>query len=295
MRQMWDNGTLINIHKKELLRSLIDKVVLHRPAADKCEARIIWKGGDWTTALLDLPVVTYAEMEKGEELIDEVVRRAQAGESDQQIAAELTAAGYHAPLKRRLGVESVRRIREKHGVSARRTEFQRHGLPGWISLGQAVRRLGEHTSWAYYLIRQGRLQIERDPEIGLYLVPDRKKPLKELKELLRGQRFSLIVERRSSCSTIEALPHVDRLGGDPDPHALGARVGGDHAVASAASRARTSSATRPAVIEPGSRNSRPPRNSMTRPASDAVSLGRSSRTITGTNAGGAADRWASRS
>ncbi|AGA28930.1 recombinase family protein [Singulisphaera acidiphila] len=198
LRQMWDDGTLSNIHKKELLRDLIGKVVLRRPAADKCEARIIWKGGDWTTALLDLPVVTYAEMEKGEELIDEVVRRAQAGESDQQIAAELTAAGYHAPLKRRLGVESVRRIREKHGVSARRTEFQRHGLPGWISLGEAVRRLGEHTSWAYYLIRLGRLQIERDPVIGLYLVPDRKKPLKKLKELLRGQRFSLIVERRSS-------------------------------------------------------------------------------------------------
>jgi hypothetical protein len=70
-------------------------------------------------------------------------------------------------------------------------------LPGWISLGEAVKRLGEHTGWAYHLIRQQRLRIERDPEVGLYLVPDTKKMLKELKEVLRGKRFSLTIERRS--------------------------------------------------------------------------------------------------
>jgi hypothetical protein len=42
------------------------------------------------------------------------------------------------------------------------------------------------------------LLIERDPEVGLYLVPDTKKALKELKAVLRGKRFSLTIERRSS-------------------------------------------------------------------------------------------------
>ena len=59
---MWDDGSLSNIRKKELLRTVIDKVVLHRPVGDRCEIRIVWKGGDWTTIALDLPVVTYAEM-----------------------------------------------------------------------------------------------------------------------------------------------------------------------------------------------------------------------------------------
>ena len=92
-------GSLSNIRKKELLRTLIDKVVLQRPVGDRCEVRIVWKGGDWTTTALDLPVVTYAEMGSGEELISEVLRRARAGQSDEQIAAEMTAAGYHAPLR----------------------------------------------------------------------------------------------------------------------------------------------------------------------------------------------------
>lgn len=110
----------------------------------------------------------------------------------------MTAAGYHAPLKKCLSVDSVVHIRHQHGVYSRKTEFLRHGLTGWITLGQAVERLGEHKSWAYYLIRKKRLLIDRDPEIGLYLVRDTKRVLKELKELLRGDRFSLALQRRSS-------------------------------------------------------------------------------------------------
>jgi hypothetical protein len=198
LRQMWDQGALSNIRKKELLRTLIDKVVLRRPGEDRCEVRIVWKGGDWTTAVLELPVVTYSEMANGEKLVCEVLQRARAGQSDEQIAAEMTAAGYHAPLKNCLSVDSVVRIRHQHGVYSRKTEFLRHGLAGWITLGQAVERLGEHKSWAYYLIRKKRLLIDRDPEIGLYLVRDTKRVLKELKELLRGDRFSLTLQRRSS-------------------------------------------------------------------------------------------------
>jgi hypothetical protein len=128
-----------------------------------------------TTAQLPLPGVTYAELADGAELMAEVLRRARAGQPDEQIAAELTAAGYHAPLKKRLRVGSVRRLREKHGVCSRKTAFYRNGLPGWSSLGEAVKRLGEHTGWAYYLIRQQRLRIERDPEVGRYLIPDTQK------------------------------------------------------------------------------------------------------------------------
>ena len=198
LRQLWDDGKLSNVRKKELLRVLIDKVVLKRPTADKCEVRIIWKGSDWTTATLPLPVGTYAAMSNGQELIAEVLRRAHAGQSDRQIAADLTAAGYHAPLKAHLSAQSVALIRQRHGVANRRTEFRRHGLPGWITIGQAAKRLGEHSGWAYQLIRQKRLVLTRDPEIGLYLVRDNKKVLKQLKGLLRGERFSLTLRPRLS-------------------------------------------------------------------------------------------------
>ena len=79
-----------------------------------------------------------------------------------------------------------------------KTEFLLRGLAGWITLGQATQRLGEHKAWAYTLLRNKRLLIERDPEIGLYLVRDNKKVLKQLKELLCGERFSLTLDPRVS-------------------------------------------------------------------------------------------------
>lgn len=193
---LWDQGSLSNVRKKELLRVLIDKVVLQRPNPDQCEVRIVWKGGDWTAITLSLPVITYAEMSQGKELVAEVLRRTQAGQSDRQIAIELTAAGYHAPLKDELTQTSVTRIRAKHAVVSPKTAFLRDGLPGWMSLGQAMVKLNEHETWGYYLIRQKRLIITRDPEIGLYLVPNNKKSLKELKNLLRGKQFSLTIQPR---------------------------------------------------------------------------------------------------
>jgi DNA invertase Pin-like site-specific DNA recombinase len=198
LRQLWNDGKLSNVRKKELLRVLIDKVVLKRPTTDKCEVRIVWKGGDWTTAAIPLPVVTYAEMTDGQELIAEVLRRARAGQSDEQIAMELTAAGYHAPLKQCVYLSSVTRIRLRHGIASRRTVFLRHGLPGWITISQAAKRLAENSGWAYHLIRQKRLVLTRDRETGLYLVRDNKKVLKQLKELLRGKRFSLTLQPRAS-------------------------------------------------------------------------------------------------
>ena len=56
--------------------------------------------------------------------------------------------------------------------------------------------MGEHSGWAYYLIRQKRLKVTRDREIGLYLVRNNKKVLKQLKELFRGKRFSLSLQPR---------------------------------------------------------------------------------------------------
>src|SRR5262249_62259997 len=121
-----------------------------------------------------------------------------AGQSDVQIAEGLTADGYHAPLQSSVSVGSVTRIRTQRGIYARKTELLRRGLPGWITLGQAAKQLDEHTGWVYYLLPRRRLVIQRDREFGLYLVRDDRRVLKELKELLRGKRFSLTIEPRSS-------------------------------------------------------------------------------------------------
>ena len=44
--ELWQRPNLSRSHKKSLLRSLIDKVVLHRVARDRITIRIVWCGGE---------------------------------------------------------------------------------------------------------------------------------------------------------------------------------------------------------------------------------------------------------
>jgi hypothetical protein len=43
--ELWNSGLLKTSQKKALLRSLIDKVVIHRLADDQVQTRVVWKGG----------------------------------------------------------------------------------------------------------------------------------------------------------------------------------------------------------------------------------------------------------
>lgn len=47
--ELWNSGLLTTVQKKALLRSLIDKVVIHRIAHDQVETRVVWKGGTVST------------------------------------------------------------------------------------------------------------------------------------------------------------------------------------------------------------------------------------------------------
>jgi DNA invertase Pin-like site-specific DNA recombinase len=55
---LWQQGYVRQQHKKALLRTLIDKVVVHRLARDQMQARIVWKGGETTTLLIPVPIGT---------------------------------------------------------------------------------------------------------------------------------------------------------------------------------------------------------------------------------------------
>ena len=199
LRQLWDEGKLTNVRKKELLRVLIDKVVLQRPATDRCEVRIIWKGGDWTTAELPLPVVKYAEMSNCESLVSEVLRRARAGQSDKQIAAELTAAGYHAAPEAmpkrsfdRAHSAATWRLQPQDGVLSPRAG----GVDHSGSSGPTTR--GTQSVGILLDPREAITRSNETRRSGCTWSETTRESSRQLKELLRGERFSLTLKRRLS-------------------------------------------------------------------------------------------------
>ncbi len=60
--QLWDQGLIDQRHKKALLRSLIDKVVLQRTAPDRVQTRIVWKGGATTTLIVAVSVGSFTDL-----------------------------------------------------------------------------------------------------------------------------------------------------------------------------------------------------------------------------------------
>lgn len=55
--ELWNSGKLRAGHKKELLRSLVSRVVLSRPEWESVEARVVWISGAVSTLLVRTPAL----------------------------------------------------------------------------------------------------------------------------------------------------------------------------------------------------------------------------------------------
>src|SRR3954447_3564554 len=71
--ELWDQGRFTQAQKKALLRCLIDKVVIRRIAPDSVEARIVWRGGDTTTAEIPVTVNSLARLSSAREMEETIL------------------------------------------------------------------------------------------------------------------------------------------------------------------------------------------------------------------------------
>ncbi len=109
--EIWNGAILTTARKKALLRCLIDKVVIHRTAADIIHMRVVWRGGDASVFDVAVSVGSLSALSRHEEMEKRVLECANAGQNDTEIAAELSAAGLRSPIvdgclnRRIVGVE----------------------------------------------------------------------------------------------------------------------------------------------------------------------------------------------
>src|SRR5437588_8765206 len=94
---LWQQGRVTQRHKKALLRAVIDKVVVHRLARDRVQARIVWKGGETTTLSIPVSVGALKDLAGAETMEHIILERSAAGVLDETVAQELTKLGYRSP------------------------------------------------------------------------------------------------------------------------------------------------------------------------------------------------------
>lgn len=189
--ELWAQGRLSQQQKKALLRSLIDKVVIHRAARDTVHTRVVWKGGEVTTAEIPIPVGSLAELSQAQELEAEILRLSAEEHRDDEIAQRLTREGYRSPMRLVVLPSTVRTIRLRHRILITRHQSHPRRIPGHLTVPQLAEKLHVSVHWIYDRLHNGTIHLAKDQETALYLFPDRPQTLERFRKLIAGNLQNL--------------------------------------------------------------------------------------------------------
>jgi DNA invertase Pin-like site-specific DNA recombinase len=184
--EIWTSGLFKSSQKKSLLRCLIDKVVLHRELSDQVHVRVIWKGGETTEDNVRVRVNSLAQCSDVKEIEEAIVRFANEGKNDEQIANELTLLGHKSPLSEVFLTTTVGNVRRRLGVYCRPGRTKAPFATGFLTVYQIADQTKIPARWIYDRIYNGSIVIEKNARTRCYLFPDNLETLEKLRQLRRG-------------------------------------------------------------------------------------------------------------
>lgn len=183
---LWQQNLFSTSRKKALLRSLIEKVVLHRDReqADHIVTRVVWKGGAITESCVPVPVGNIAQLTNAKQMEDQIVLLAEQGIDDETIAKQLTESGFRSPRHPgRLLHSTVKGIRLRHGVMIKRSQSHPRQIPGCLTIPQLAAAIEVTPHWLYDRIHNGTIHVEKDTKTGLFLFPDSPDTVEQFRQL----------------------------------------------------------------------------------------------------------------
>lgn len=166
---------LSSTHKKELLRSLIQTVILKRIQPDTVEIRIVWVSQHLTVLYAKPPVESRKSLSNYSDMVKRVRELWQEGLSDKEIASRVTQEGFKSARSETISGNTIVQIRvenEMYGVHWRsrgENEFD-----GYLTVRGLIKilNLKSHT-WVYRRIADGTIgpaYIHCPTEKGPYLI-----------------------------------------------------------------------------------------------------------------------------
>jgi DNA invertase Pin-like site-specific DNA recombinase len=186
--ELWSQEDFFSqAQRKALLRCLIDKVVVHRIAADRVHARIVWRGGDTTMTDIPVSVGSLTRLSFAADMEKAILQLARQGQSDEQIADHLTSQGYRSPQRPVVLASTVKSIRLRHGLMVKRSQSHPRRIAGFLTLSQIAEQLQITPHWIYDRIHNGTIQVRKDSEWQLYLFPDKPSTLTSFRKLRDGK------------------------------------------------------------------------------------------------------------
>jgi DNA invertase Pin-like site-specific DNA recombinase len=182
--ELWDVKLLKTSQKKSLLRSLIDKVVIHRLAPDQVQTRVVWRGGATTSEVVRVTVGKFDLLSGAKEMEESIVTMTEQGYSDKEIAEQLTDAGHRSPRADKVLESTVRNVRLKKGILRVAHQSHPRRVDGFFTITQMAKKLGVSRWWITDRINNGTIKVEKYENAKCYLFPDTPEMLAMLKSLV---------------------------------------------------------------------------------------------------------------
>ena len=187
--KLWTSGQLTSTQKKELLRSLIARVILKRVTPDHIEVKIVWVSGHYTIGSAQPPIQRERDVTGYAEMVERVEKMWSEGiEDDEEMAARLTQEGFHSARAAHVLPVTIRKIRKAHGwhysLAVGRTELMWQGR--LTARGLAV-HLGVDVNWVYPRIYNGAIKPEhlsRHPQSKMWLIQNCSEVIEALRQIL---------------------------------------------------------------------------------------------------------------
>ncbi len=188
--ELWESGRLSPSQKKELLRSLVRRVVLSRPEQDTVEAKVVWVSGAYSVLRVNPPVLhRTTQLGNHDELVTRILKLAAEGHQDTEIARRLTKEGFRSARLPYVTRPLVEKIRTKHGQpSLTGSQHSCEKIDGRWSVPGLARRLGTSETWLRGKVAEGAVPARRHPTTGRWLIPDDPALLARLEALAAARR-----------------------------------------------------------------------------------------------------------
>jgi len=188
--ELWTSGRLSPAQQKELLRTLIRRVILDRPPADTITVTVVWISGAFSTVEAHPPVQRATALTDYDQLVVRIRTLAAEGWTDTEIARRLQAEGFRSARHvDGVPIATVGRLRRRQGQRSLtdriRDQTQVDGQ--WTVRGLA-HQLGVSRAWVYRLIRCGVVPTSVDPTTGHRLIPTNPALLSTLRAKQRVHR-----------------------------------------------------------------------------------------------------------
>lgn len=188
--EMWQQGLFSSAHKKSLLRSLVDKVVVHRVGGrrgDRVHVRVVWRGGATTSAELSVSVGHFSRRTGAAEMEATILQLAHEGRNDAEIAATLTGQGRRSARGKTVLPSTVKNIRLRHRVLVRASQSHPRHVAGYLTVPQLAEKLKISRHWISDRIYNGTIAVKKDAVTRCYLFPDNPQTLRQFRQLLAGE------------------------------------------------------------------------------------------------------------